>query len=204
MKGVVGTQNIFSYPKPVSLLKYIVQISCPKDGIILDFFAGSGTTGQAVLELNSEDTGNRKFILCTNNENNICSEVTYPRLKTIIQGVRIDGSKYSDGLSSNLKYFKTAFVPRDDEFLKESLLDHINEMIELENGIEIDNEKYIVLLSDDDVDDIEKKWKNNSDVKCVFISSDCLLTESQKKMFKGIKMVEIPDYYFDFEIREAE
>lgn len=110
-------QSIFSYPKPVSLIKYLLNLyydyKLDKHNntfTILDFFAGSGTTGQAVMELNKEDGGHRRFILCTNNENNICTDVTYPRLKTVITGIRPDGSKYSDGLPNNLYYFKTDFV----------------------------------------------------------------------------------------------
>lgn len=99
----------FSYAKPVELIKHFLNFS-DNNAIVLDFFAGSGTTGQAVLELNKEDGGNRQFILCTNNENKICEDVTYPRLKTVITGIRKDGSKYSDGINSNLKYFKTNFV----------------------------------------------------------------------------------------------
>lgn len=111
------TQNIFSYPKPVSLIKYLLSLYYNYDlkqhnnnFTVLDFFAGSGTTGQAVMELNKEDGGHRKFILCTNNENNICTGVTYPRLKTVITGIRPDGTKYSDGLPANLYYFKTDFI----------------------------------------------------------------------------------------------
>lgn len=111
------TQSIFSYPKPVSLIKYLINMyydykneDYKTDFTVLDFFAGSGTTGQAVLELNKEDGGNRRFILCTNNENNICTDVTYPRLKTVITGIRLDGTKYSDGLPANLYYFKTDFI----------------------------------------------------------------------------------------------
>jgi adenine-specific DNA-methyltransferase len=58
----------FGFPKPVELIKYILKICSRADSIILDFFAGSGTTGQAVLELNKEDGGKRQFILCTINE----------------------------------------------------------------------------------------------------------------------------------------
>lgn len=105
------TRNVnFDYPKPVGLIKRILQLFPNQDATVLDFFAGSGTTGQAVLELNKEDDGKRKFILCTNNENNICSEVTFPRLKTVITGKRQDGTKYSDGINSNLYYFKTDFI----------------------------------------------------------------------------------------------
>ncbi len=100
----------FSYPKPVDLIKWLIDRCVNERGIVLDFFAGSGTTGQAVLELNKEDGGHRRFILCTNNENNICTDVTYPRLKTVITGIRPDGTKYSDGLPANLYYFKTDFI----------------------------------------------------------------------------------------------
>ena len=100
----------FDYSKPVELMKMLINIHPNKNCVVLDFFAGSGTTGQAVLELNKEDGGNRKFILCTNNENNICTNVTYPRLKAVITGIRQDGSKYSDGIQANLRCFKTAFL----------------------------------------------------------------------------------------------
>ncbi len=108
-------KDIFGYcpfdnPKPVSLIKYLINFNPSKSAVVLDFFAGSGTTGQAVLELNADDGGTRHFILCTNNENNICTDVCYPRLKTVITGIKGDGSKFSDGISSNLRYFKTDFV----------------------------------------------------------------------------------------------
>ena len=110
----INENNKFNYPKPVSLIKELISgatfFSRNNHPIILDFFAGSGTTAQAVLELNNEDNGNRQFILCTNNENNICEEVTYPRCSTIILGKRVDHSVYSNGLKGSLKYFKTDFV----------------------------------------------------------------------------------------------
>lgn len=106
---ILGTKK-FDYPKSLDMMKWVVSKHSSKDALILDFFAGSGTTGQAVLELNKEDGGNRRFILCTNNENNICTEVCYPRLKTVITGKRADGTKYSGDISSNLIYYKTDFV----------------------------------------------------------------------------------------------
>lgn len=77
----------FSFPKPVALIKYLINIHPKKDITILDFFAGSGTTGQAVMELNQEDDGERSFILVTNNENNIGEKITYERLYRVINGV---------------------------------------------------------------------------------------------------------------------
>ena len=100
------------YPKPVNFIKKLIQFSTcyNKDATILDFFAGSGTTAQAVLELNKEDGGHRKFIICTNNESDICDSITYPRCKTILTGKRQDGSEYSNSVKSNIRYFKTKFV----------------------------------------------------------------------------------------------
>ena len=100
----------FDHPKPCGLIKFLISLVKVDNPIILDFFAGSGTTGQAVLELNKEDGGHRRFIMCTNNENNICTDVTYPRIKTVLTGIRPDGTKYSDGLPGNLYYFKTDFI----------------------------------------------------------------------------------------------
>ena len=96
---------VFEYPKHVSLIKYLIKFIDNKDAIILDFFAGSGTTGQAVLELNKEDGGHRQFILCTNNENNICEEITYERLKRVICGY-----KEFNALGGCLEYYKCDFV----------------------------------------------------------------------------------------------
>lgn len=109
LKNIMN-EKIFDYPKYSGFIKYLINLHSNKNAVVLDFFAGSGTTGHAVLELNKEDGGNRRFILCTNNENGICENVTYPRLKTVITGKRTDGSKYSDGLPANLYYFKTDFI----------------------------------------------------------------------------------------------
>ena len=86
--------------------------------------AGSGTTGHAVLELNQQDGGNRKFILCTNNENKICEEVTYPRLEKVIKGYHKNGNgKWVEGLGGQLHYFKTDLIPASDDNEKRSFDD---------------------------------------------------------------------------------
>jgi adenine-specific DNA-methyltransferase len=82
----------FNNPKPIELIQYLLNITNkPNDILVLDFFAGSGTTGQAILEINQQDDGDRTFILCTNNENDICNEVTYPRISKIINGFDFEG-----------------------------------------------------------------------------------------------------------------
>lgn len=113
--NLLGKNLAFSNPKPSGLIKYLLNTLKAKNSTILDFFAGSGTTGHAVLELNKEDGGNRQFILCTNNENAICEEVTYPRIKTVITGERTDGTNYSDGIPANLRYFKTDFIEKSED-----------------------------------------------------------------------------------------
>jgi len=106
LQKILGKDNTFNYPKSLYAVKDILEITTDKNSLILDFFAGSGTTGQAVLELNLQDKGNRQFILCTNNENQICEEVTYPRIKKVIEGY-----KDKKGIPANVKYFKTDYVP---------------------------------------------------------------------------------------------
>jgi adenine-specific DNA-methyltransferase len=87
---------------------------------VLDFFAGSGTTGHAVLEMNKADGGERKFILCTNNENNngngtggIAESVCYPRIKKVIEGYKDKKNEKVTGLGGNLFYYKTDLVNID-------------------------------------------------------------------------------------------
>lgn len=193
----------FSFSKPKELIIQLLKISSEQNCIILDFFAGSGTTGQAVMELNQQDGGNRKFILCTNNENNICEEVTYQRLKTVITGKRADGSEYSEGIPANLKYFKTDFVSKESEELSDELLEHITEMIELEHGIKVDNKKYVIVLTDEEMDNFEQNISNYPDLKAVFVNQDILLTAKQQKLLDSLDSYIIPDYYFNFELREA-
>ena len=109
-------EKAFGFPKPLSLIKYLLKISNPhfKELIILDFFAGSGTTLHATMQLNAEDGGLRKCILVTNNENNICEEVTYERNRRVIQGYTTPKGEEVPGLTGNtLRYYRTDFISRD-------------------------------------------------------------------------------------------
>lgn len=205
LENIFGKKSTFAYPKSVTLIKMLID-ACTfdnKDAFILDFFAGSGTTGQAVMELNQQDGGNRKFILCTNNESNICEEVTYPRLKTIITGQREDGSSYSDGIPANIKYYKTGFVDKASEEIYEDLLEHVIEMIQLQYGVKVDNKKYVMIMDDDEMDEFEKNFSKYDDLKAVFINQDVLFSTDQEKILKNINTFIIPDCYFDFELREV-
>lgn len=106
----------FGFPKPLALITYILNISTPiaKNIVILDFFAGSGTTLHATMQLNAEDGGHRQCILVTNNENNICEEVTYERNKRVINGYTTPKGVLVEGLkANNLRYYQVDLLPHD-------------------------------------------------------------------------------------------
>ena len=120
LKNVLGKkfkgEKIFDYPKSKFLVRDIIKIASDKNSLILDFFAGSGTTASAVLELNKKDNGRRTFIVCTNNEDNnargkkIARDICYPRIKNVIKGYTTPNNVQLDGTGGNLKYYKTTFV----------------------------------------------------------------------------------------------
>ncbi|MDP1745317.1 MAG: site-specific DNA-methyltransferase [Bacteroidota bacterium] len=104
LKKCLGIEAAFLYPKPVKLIKRILQICTTKNSKVLDFFAGSGTLGQAVYEYNIENGTQLEFMLCTNNENNLCDDITYKRL-----------SKFANNINGGLTY---ATIPRESTFFE--------------------------------------------------------------------------------------
>ena len=133
-----GKVNFKNGKKPVRLIKQLLKLTSKKDDVILDFFAGSGTTGQAVMELNREDGGTRQYILCTNNEvgeekekefkkKNKLNDVNFKKIKenndkkwkdwqlefgicTSITYPRLKNVILDENNSTNLKYYKTEFI----------------------------------------------------------------------------------------------
>ena len=189
----------FATPKPTRLIDRIIRIASEDNSIILDFFAGSGTTAHAVLKYNHDhESSNRKFILCTNNENNICEEVTYERIKRVIEG-------YGDveGIPANLKYYRTDFVSKYSDSLTDGLLDHIKEMIQLEHGINLDGNQYLLVLTDEEADALEQHWDEYKDVKALYVSRNVLFTTEQNMLFGDVDIHIIPDDYFKFELQEV-
>lgn len=167
LKDIMGGKDVFNNPKPVGLLKFILALGSLKNSIVLDFFAGSGTTLHAVMQLNAEDGGHRQCILCTNNENGICENVTYERNKRVIQGYTKPNGEFVEGLhDNNLRYYRTAYVGRrrtpqnmrrlmllasDMLCIKEDLYKEIDEfagMPTLENGFRFfdDGKKQMLII----------------------------------------------------------
>lgn len=189
---IMNRPNSFDNPKPTDLIKRCLEIS-NKNAICLDFFAGSGTTGHAVMKLNAEDGGKRKFILCTNNENNICRDVTYERIKRVIA---------KEDYKASLKYYKVDFVPISEQVYYEyadKLLLHVKELVELENGLDFDgNNKVAICLTDEDLQEFTSAFTDATTYKAVYVGHDVFVTpEIESKLNSlGIKINIIPDYYY--------
>ncbi len=124
--------KLFPFPKDHEVLMRWLRMTGPEDAVVLDFFAGSGSTAEAVMLLNAEDGGRRQSILVTNNETaaksaaalrarglkpgdseweaeGVFQKVTRPRIETVATGTRSDGSTYSDGLDENVTFFKLTY-----------------------------------------------------------------------------------------------
>lgn len=210
-----------------------------KDAIILDFFAGSGTTGHAVNLLNSQDGGTRKFIMATNNEisaeeekkfksegitpddekwqnKGIAKSVTWPRIVSCIEGRDSDGKRlsdkyldmdisYGDGFKSNVKYFKCEWTPRkpEDYLLSNALCLHIKEMIELQNAIEVDNIKNVLILNKDDFMKTVLNKEVYKKIEHIWVNQNIVFNADELKLLqtKGFKY--IPREFFGQEMKDA-
>ena len=258
LEDAIGKQDVFDNPKPVDLIRRCIEIG-NKDALVLDFFAGSGTTAQAILKANNNDNGNRRFILCTNNEitekkqidyfvsnnfiepkprkntkNNeawkkkweifkesdeylrqlnkqeyqslgVCLGVTYPRVKTVITGIRKNGSKYSDGLSANLKYYKCSWTPRRPEnyLLSNILCLHIKEMIELQNAIKIDQKKNVLILNKDDFKNTVLDENIYQNIEKIWVNQNILFNSKEMELLKNKGFNYIPKGFFGQELKEV-
>ena len=255
----------FSYPKPVSLYKFLIKmVNLHKNITVLDFFAGSGTTAEAVLAVNDEDDGDRKFIICTNNQisarrkldylhdnnylldynpgekikdvsihekidefleqnsdinnklfvdniNNyeeygICKSVTYPRIKSLLTGKTAKGNDLSFKYDANLIYYRIELVNKsDEELIRKSIMDNINNLIQLDNDFAIDNQTLKVILNEEEIDNFTASGELK-ECKQLYVSSSILLTSEQIEIIRNnnITLNYIPDCYFKEELEEYE
>ena len=287
--------NDFDFPKSLYNV-YECIYACTKNkpnAVVLDYFAGSGTTGHATLLMNKINGGNRKYILCTNNavgdkkekefknkynvneidyscadwkeweeKYGIATSVTYPRMKAVFEGFthkkdfktvlyskklsvtalkKIDNIKKEiediklkeennydsikldfenncinllgikkkgekiDGISGNLKYFKCDWEPRkpQDYLLSNVLCLHIKEMIELQNSIEIDNEKNVLILNKEDYNKYIYNSNKYKKIEKVWVNKNIVLDCEEMKLLKDKNFKYIPTEFFSQELKEV-
>lgn len=197
IRSLFGTENAFKFSKPSELIRFLITLEVNdksnKSFTVLDFFAGSGTTGQAVLSANARDGGNRRFILCTNNENGICREVTYERIKHVI-----DRENYRD----SLKYYRVDFIPINEKMYYEyadELLLHVRELVELENGVNFSsNAEIAIVLTDSELEAFINDVDEYTVCKRLYRGHDILLSAEQETKLRDrdITVHVIPDYYY--------
>lgn len=244
LQGIIGKR--FSFPKSLYAVYDAIRffVENKPNAIILDFFAGSGTTQHAVNLLNKYDNGNRKCIMVTNNEISLEEEkkltklgfkkgdpeweelgiaryVNWPRTLCSINGVDINGKHLkgdylvkdvngnvitmSQGFNCNVKYFKCDWVERrpEDYLLSNALSLHIKEMIELQNFINLDNEKYLLILTKNDF----KKFILNNDkkdlIQKVWVNQNIVFDSNEIKELKKYKFKYIPEEFFGQELKEV-
>ncbi|MFV0496724.1 MAG: site-specific DNA-methyltransferase [Candidatus Fimivivens sp.] len=192
----IPADKMFDTPKPtklyVELLRLIVSPMVHRP-IVLDFFAGSGTTGQSVMEYNKQENKNLVYILCTNNQNDICKSITYERIKRVIN---------KENYTASLKYFKVEYVPISKRMYYEyadELLKHIRELVELENGVNFnDNAEITIVLTEEELDSFVSSLGKDSRCCKLYMGHDLLPSGEQENILaaQGIKINIIPDYYY--------
>jgi adenine-specific DNA-methyltransferase len=234
----------FDYPKSLYTVAECVRaaVGTNKHAVVLDFFAGSGTTMHAVNLVNAEDSGTRTCIMVTNNEVSdaeakgmtrnglkpgdeewekfgIARYVTWPRTVCSIEGHDVNGAPLkgdyistidepihmSDGFKANVKYFKCEWTPRkpEDYLLSNALCLHIREMIELQNAIEIDSVKHVLILNKADFKRIIFDPEIYGQIENIWVNQNIVFNAEELKLLqaKGYKF--IPREFFGQELREA-
>lgn len=198
--------------KPIKMLKEFINYHPNKNALVLDFFAGSGSTGHAVLDLNKFDKGNRKFILCTNNESNICEEITYKRLTNVMKG-------YDNkiGLGGNLKYLKTDFIKNEgtkDQIYYDLTEKCIPMLCVKEDTYEVieKNDQYVIYTNNSNnkytcvyfdtignrYDEFIEKVKNIEEEKILYIFTlGTKIDEPRLKEMKNYRVEAIPQRIYD-------
>lgn len=231
----------FSFPKSLYAVHDAIRffVIDKPDALIVDFFAGSGTTMHSTMLLNKEYGGNRKCIMITNNEvseaeekefkkrgiskdseewqnKGIAKYVTWPRIVSAINGKSVNGNelsgkylgsdiKMSDGFTENVKYFKCDWTLRKPEEYRLSnlLCLHIKEMIELQNSIEIDSVRYVLILNKDD---FKKTYLNSNiypNIEKVWVNQNIVFDSNELKLLKTKNYKYIPKEFFGQELREV-
>jgi adenine-specific DNA-methyltransferase len=208
LEDILGKNRAFEYPKSLYAVLDTLIATTSDNSIVLDFFAGSGTTAHAVLELNKIDDGKRQVILNTNNENDICKNVCYPRVKNVINGYKNKKGRKIEGFGENLKYFKTSFVPAKlTDSNKEKLTKQSVEMLCLkentfESVLDLDNIKIFknndhytgILFDEEEIQNFKEQIKDFDLPVSVYVFSlgDDNFAEEFSDIKDKVKVCSIP------------
>ena len=208
LEDILGKNRAFEYPKSLYAVLDTLIATTSDNSIVLDFFAGSGTTAHAVLELNKIDDGKRQVILNTNNENDICKNVCYPRVKNVINGYKNKKGRKIEGFGENLKYFKTSFVPAKlTDSNKEKLTKQSVEMLSLkentfESVLDLDNIKIFknndhytgILFDEEEIQNFKEQIKDFDLPVSVYVFSlgDDNFAEEFSDIKDKVKVCSIP------------
>lgn len=180
--------------KPLRLIEQLLKGMTDKNSLILDFFAGSGTTGEAVELLNQKDGGHRHFILATSNENKIAEKVTYQRMKNILD-------LYPNQI--NLKYFRTKFISKNEPHLEEKLLANVKTLVELQNLTDLEGSHIAIVITTKQVSEL-----NLTGISKVYMRSRVrrfMEPEEQERYDEaGVQIIDIPDEFFAQEMEGLE
>ncbi|MBP2281733.1 adenine-specific DNA-methyltransferase [Flavobacterium sp. CG_23.5] len=219
--NIFNAEGVMTYPKPSTLISYLINTltfySKNESPIILDFFAGTGTSLHSTMALNAEDGGNRQCILVTNNENNICEEVTYERNKRVIEGYNNAKGAAVEGLkNNNLRYFKSEYVSRDQSMknkkelaklatellcIKEDCYHELHSKVKWYRAFSGQKSQFIIIYEDMKIEDsfeiIKKLFdekKNDNPVKVyVFSNGQYPYTEDFEEVLALITLCALPD-----------
>ena len=192
LNEIFGRNIGFDTVKPVALIEKLVS-HFPKGIVVLDFFAGSGTTGHAVMKLNAADGGKRRFILVTNNENGICENVTYERLKRVVK---------KENYAARLKYLKVGMLPVAEKLYYEyanDLLAHVRELVELENAVDFRRDTSVaIVLTDAELAAFVADEARLAACRTLYVGHDVLVGGGAAKALatRGVERREIPQYYY--------
>lgn len=214
---ILDRRKAFDYPKSLyAVLDALsVLVVNKKEAVILDFFAGSGTTGHAVLELNKNDGGKRQFILCTDNQDNngsgtkIASDICYPRIKKVMSGYSINGKKIV-GFGDNLRYYsgelvgnvktdndKRVLTSRSMEMLclAEATFDEVANKKDLFAIYENQKQMTGIIFDEDAISDFKKEARKHKKPIIVYVFSyDHTYNEEDFEDLENLKVVKpIPE-----------
>lgn len=245
LRKIFGAK-IFPFPKSLYATHDTIRffVANKPNALIVDFFAGSGTTFHAVNLLNAEDGGHRRCIMVTNNEvsledsqkltehgfhkgdpeweaHGIAKYVTWPRTLCSIEGRNIHGAPLKGdylgkdasgepipmarGFVCNVKYFQCVWTPRRPEeyLLSNALCLYIKEMIELQNGIEVDNVKNVLILNKEDFRKYVMDEEIYQQIERVWVNQNIVFHASEMERLNAIGFKYIPKEFFGQELKEA-